>query len=425
MAGCSGRCRSSASASGTSCSPSRWASDTDKLPFGHRGGNHPVRRIGDGGVEITSQNHSYAVGPTASPTASRSRARTSTTARSRASPRPSCAPSVQYHPEAGPGPRDARYLFGEFTGALGGRLMPRRDDLETILLIGSGPIVIGQACEFDYSGTQAVPGAAGGGLPRRAGQLEPGHDHDRPRVADRTYVEPLDAEVVEAIIEQRAARRAAADPRRPDRAQPGDGARRATGVLERYGVELIGADVEAIARPRTASCSSDAMAEIGLAVPREPASSTDLARRRAPRSRELGLPVIMRPAFTLGGQGGGIAYNAEEFEQRCAERPRREPVGEILIERVVLGWKEYRARGDARRGRQRRHHLLDRELRPDGRPHRRLDHRGAGQTLTDIEYQRMRDAAIACIRAVGVETGGSNIQFALDPRRRARWSSSR
>ena len=289
--------------------------------------------------------------------------------------------------------------------------MPRRDDLHTILLLGSGPIVIGQAGEFDYSGTQAATALRDEGYRVVLVNSNPATIMTDPSVADRTYVEPLDAEAVEEVIAIE----------RPDALLPTLGGQTAlnlamelaaSGVLERYGVELIGADVEAIRRAEDREAFRDTMAAAGLAVP-DSRVVTDLESGRA-AARELGLPVILRPGFTLGGEGGGAAHTPEELEERLRSALDASPIGQVLVERSVLGWAE-----------------IELEVVRDSADNavvicsiENLDPMGVHtgdsvtvapvMTLSDPELQTLRDASIAVIRAVGVATGGANVQFALD-----------
>jgi carbamoyl-phosphate synthase large subunit len=290
--------------------------------------------------------------------------------------------------------------------------MPRRDDLHSILLIGSGPIVIGQASEFDYSGTQACRVLREEGYRVILANSNPATIMTDPDFADRTYVEPLDVEVLTAIIERE----------RPDAVLPTLGGQTALnlamqlserGVLERYGVELIGANAEAIATAEDRGRFKTAMQEIGLSVP-----ASGIAHNMEDAHRvieEIGLPVIIRPAYILGGKGTGIASTPEEFERMAAFGLESSPISEILIEKSILGWKEYEL--EVMRDRADNCVIVCsiENLDPMG------VHTGdsitvaPAQTLSDVEYQLMRDAAFACIRRVGVETGGSNVQFALDP----------
>ena len=290
--------------------------------------------------------------------------------------------------------------------------MPKRSDLKSIMIVGAGPIVIGQACEFDYSGTQACRVLRDEGYRVILANSNPATIMTDPDFADATYVEPLRLDVLEAII----------DKERPDALLPTLGGQTAlnlamelveAGVLDRYGVELIGADAEAIATAEDRERFKVAMQEIGLGVPRSGIAHTmDEARTVV---EEIGLPVVIRPAYILGGRGTGIASTPEEFEKAAATGIDASPISEILIEKSIAGWKEYEL-----------------EVMRDHADNcvvicsiENLDPMGVhtgdsitvapAQTLTDVEYQEMRDAAFACLRRVGVETGGSNVQFAVDP----------
>jgi carbamoyl-phosphate synthase large subunit len=290
--------------------------------------------------------------------------------------------------------------------------MPRRTDIHKILIIGSGPIVIGQACEFDYSGTQACKALRSEGFEVVLINSNPATIMTDPEIADRTYVEPLTPEAVRAVIERE----------RPDAMLPTVGGQTALniavalaedGTLERFGVELIGAKLGAIKVAEDRLLFKHAMEEIGIEMPLSGyVKSVDEARELA---KTIGYPAIIRPSFTLGGTGGGIAFNAEEYEEIVARALAASPVHETLIEQSIIGWKEYEL--EVMRD------LADNvviicsieNFDPMG------IHTGdsitvaPAQTLTDREYQVMRDAAIRVIRKVGVETGGSNIQFALNP----------
>src|SRR5215213_6282456 len=291
--------------------------------------------------------------------------------------------------------------------------MPKRTDLSSILLIGSGPIVIGQACEFDYSGTQACKALKEEGYRVILINSNPATIMTDPELADRTYVEPITLEVVEKVIERE----------RPDALLPTMGGQTALnttmglvkrGVLEKYGVRLIGASAEAIHKAEDRDAFKAAMQKIGLRVPK---SGTAHTREEAVRILEsVGFPAIIRPSFTMGGTGGNIAYNREEFEKLIDWALAMSPVSQVLIEESVIGWKEYELE-------------VMRDLKDNVVivcPIENLDPMGVhtgdsitvapAMTLTDKEYQRMRDAALKIIREIGVDTGGSNIQFGIDPR---------
>ncbi|MBM3954628.1 MAG: carbamoyl-phosphate synthase large subunit [Planctomycetes bacterium] len=291
--------------------------------------------------------------------------------------------------------------------------MPRRDDLHTILLIGSGPIVIGQACEFDYSGTQACKALREDGYRVVLVNSNPATIMTDPGTADRTYIEPLTPEFIEKVIELE----------RPDAVLPTLGGQTALnlamdlhrrGVLDRHGVEMIGADAEAIRRGEDREIFKETMRRIGLETCRGRIVRS-LAEAREVLG-EIGLPAVIRPSFTLGGSGSGVAYNRDEFDSKVQRGLDLSPVGEVLVEESILGWKEY-----------------EMEVMRDADDNaviicsiENFDPCGVhtgdsitvapALTLTDRQYQRMRDASFAVIRAIGVATGGSNIQFAVDPR---------
>ncbi|PZV18973.1 MAG: carbamoyl phosphate synthase large subunit [Pseudanabaena sp.] len=291
--------------------------------------------------------------------------------------------------------------------------MPRRTDIQKILLIGAGPIVIGQACEFDYSGTQACKVLRDEGYYVILVNSNPATIMTDPATADRTYIEPITPEVVAQIIEKE----------RPDAILPTMGGQTALntavslakmGVLEKYGVELIGAKLEAIEMAEDRKLFKEAMERIGVAMCPSGLGTT-MEESRAIAHEIASYPLIIRPAFTMGGTGGGIAYNQEEFEEICASGLEASPVSQILIERSLIGWKEYEL--EVMRD------LADNvviicsieNIDPMG------IHTGdsitvaPAQTLTDKEYQRLRDYSIKIIREIGVETGGSNIQFSINP----------
>jgi len=290
--------------------------------------------------------------------------------------------------------------------------MPRRDDLRTILLIGSGPIVIGQACEFDYSGTQACKALREDGYRVVLVNSNPATIMTDPGTADRTYIEPLTWQMLEKVIEIE----------KPDAVLPTLGGQTALnlamelvkhGVLEKHGVEMIGARAEAIRRGEDREIFKETMRKIGLDTCRGRIVKT-LAEAREVLA-EIGLPAVIRPSFTLGGSGSGVAFNREEFDQKVQRGLDLSPVGEVLVEESILGWKEY-----------------EMEVMRDADDNavvicsiENFDPCGVhtgdsitvapAMTLTDRQYQRMRDASFAVIRAIGVETGGSNIQFAVHP----------
>lgn len=291
--------------------------------------------------------------------------------------------------------------------------MPRREDLHKILLLGSGPIVIGQACEFDYSGTQACKALREEGYEVVLVNSNPASIMTDPEMANRTYIEPLTPEIVEKVIAKE----------KPDALLPTMGGQTAlniavslakSGVLEKHGVELIGAKLPAIEKAEDRLLFKQAMEKIG--VPMCPSGIANNLEEAKAIAKEIGsYPLIIRPAFTLGGTGGGIAYNQQEYEQISVAGIDASPVNQILIDKSLLGWKEYEL--EVMRD------LADNvviicsieNIDPMG------IHTGdsitvaPAQTLTDKEYQRLRDYSLAIIREIGVETGGSNIQFAINP----------
>src|ERR1051325_8366213 len=291
--------------------------------------------------------------------------------------------------------------------------MPKRTDIKKILIIGSGPIVIGQACEFDYSGTQACKALREEGYEIVLVNSNPATIMTDPDLADRTYIEPLTAEFVKKIIERE----------RPDALLPTVGGQTALniavelsdkGVLDEYKVEMIGTKAPAVKMAEDRLLFKEAMARIGLATPR---SEVVADIREALRIVQgLGFPAVIRPSFTLGGTGGGIAFNSEEFESIVQRGLDLSPVHTVLIEESVIGWKEFEL--EVMRDIQDNVVIICsiENFDPMG------VHTGdsvtvaPAQTLTDREYQRMRDAAVAVIRQIGVETGGSNIQFAVNPK---------
>jgi carbamoyl-phosphate synthase large subunit len=292
-------------------------------------------------------------------------------------------------------------------------VMPKRTDIEKILIIGSGPIVIGQACEFDYSGTQACKALREEGYKVVLVNSNPATIMTDPEFADATYIEPITPEAVEKIIERE----------KPDALLPTLGGQTGlntamamwrNGVLDKHGVEMIGAKAEAIEKGEDRLKFKEAMIKIGLDLPVSGVAHTlDEARAVA---RQIGrFPVIIRPAYTLGGTGGGIAYNREEFESMAQGGLDASPVTEILVEESLIGWKEYET--EVMRDKNDNCVIVCsiENLDPMG------VHTGDSitvapiQTLTDKEWQIMRDASFACIREIGVETGGSNIQFAVNP----------
>ena len=291
--------------------------------------------------------------------------------------------------------------------------MPKRTDIDKILIIGSGAIIIGQACEFDYSGTQACKALKEEGYEITLVNSNPATIMTDPDFADQTYIEPITADTVELVI----------DKERPDALLPTLGGQTAlnvsvelaeSGALDKYGVELIGAKLPAIQKAEDRALFKEAMVKIGLDVPQSGIAHT--VQEALALVEQIGFPAIIRPAFTLGGTGGGIAYNIEEYEKMVAAGLALSPISELLIEESVIGWKEFEL-----------------EVMRDGADNvviicsiENVDAMGVHtgdsitvapiQTLTDKEYQLMRDSAIKIIREIGVDTGGSNIQFAVDPK---------
>lgn len=291
--------------------------------------------------------------------------------------------------------------------------MPKRTDIKKILLIGSGPIVIGQACEFDYSGTQACKALREEGYKIVLVNSNPATIMTDPEIADATYIEPLSSEILELIIKKE----------RPDAILPTMGGQTAlnlavelseSGFLDRYGVELIGAKLPAIKKAEDRELFKEAMRKICLDVPKS-AAITNM-KDGLDIVEHIGFPAILRPAFTLGGTGGGIAYNIEEYRELLEKGLKLSPVRQVLVEESALGWKEYEL--EVMRDRKDNVVIICSIENFDAMGVHTGDSItvAPAQTLTDKEYQRMRDAAIAVIREIGVDTGGSNIQFALHPK---------
>src|SRR5471030_2788577 len=315
--------------------------------------------------------------------------------------------------------------------------MPRRNDIAKILVIGSGPIVIGQSAEFDYSGTQACKALKAEGYEVVLVNSNPASIMTDPDVADRTYIEPLTPQYLEEILRVEAEMVVAPDEKQVLRSAQDDKFKRGkgifavlptvggqtalnlavdladAGVLDRYGIELIGAKLEAIKKAEDRLLFKDAMTKIGLDMPKS--MLVNNLRDGLEFAAKLGFPVVIRPSFTLGGSGGGIAYNREELMEILSRGLDLSPVHECLLEESVLGWKEYELE-------------VVRDLKDNVVIICSIEnfdpmgvHTGdsitvaPAQTLTDREYQCMRDAAIAVIREIGVETGGSNVQFAVNP----------
>ena len=290
--------------------------------------------------------------------------------------------------------------------------MPKRTDIKSVLIIGAGPIVIGQACEFDYSGAQACKALRDEDYRVILVNSNPATIMTDPEMADATYIEPVTWQVIEKIIERE----------RPDALLPTMGGQTALncaldlareGVLEKFNVELIGASQDAINKAEDREKFRDAMKKIGLGMP-ESGLAHNMEQAKEIQA-EIGFPIIIRPSFTLGGTGGGIAYNREDFSEICERGLDASPTTEILLEQSVLGWKEF-----------------EMEVVRDHKDNciiicsiENFDPMGVhtgdsitvvpAQTLTDKEYQIMRNASIAVLREIGVDTGGSNVQFAVNP----------
>ncbi len=290
--------------------------------------------------------------------------------------------------------------------------MPRRTDIESILIVGAGPIVIGQACEFDYSGTQACKALKDEGYRIVLVNSNPATIMTDPEFSDATYIEPITPEFLTKIIAKE----------RPDALLPTMGGQTAlnmaialadNGVLDHYGVEMIGASRDAIRKAEDRDLFRQAMAKIGLALPKSAVAHSLGEAREALAT--VGLPAIIRPSFTLGGTGGGVAFNRAEFDTVLSAGLDASPINEVLVEESVLGWKEYemevvRDRAD--------NCIIVCSI-------ENIDAMGVhtgdsitvapALTLTDKEYQIMRNASIAVLREIGVDNGGSNVQFALNP----------
>ncbi len=291
--------------------------------------------------------------------------------------------------------------------------MPKRTDIKSILIIGAGPIVIGQACEFDYSGTQACKALREEGYRIILINSNPATIMTDPNIADRTYIEPINADFVEKIIQKE----------KPDAILPTVGGQTALncaielakrGILAKYNVELIGANIDAIKKAEDRSLFQQAMDKIGLETPRNAIVKTHEAAMEA--LERIGLPAIIRPSFTMGGAGGGVAYTKEQYEQIVESGLAASPTHEILIDESIIGWKEYEMEVVRDKADNAIIICSIENVDPMG------IHTGdsitvaPALTLTDKEYQKMRDASIAVLREIGVETGGSNVQFAVNPK---------
>src|SRR5262245_34410301 len=301
--------------------------------------------------------------------------------------------------------------------------MPKRTDIHSVLIIGAGPIIIGQACEFDYSGTQACKALKEEGYRVVLVNSNPATIMTDPEFADRTYIEPITPEAVEKIIAREVAEMKAMGAKGKLVLLPTLGGQTAlntamalhkNGALERHGIEMIGAKPEAIHKGEDRLAFKELMLSIGLDVPISGVAH-NMEEARAIQDKIGRFPLIIRPAFTLGGTGGGIAYNRDEFEEIAKRGIDLSPVQEVLVEESLLGWKEYEM--EVMRDKADNCVIICsiENFDPMG------VHTGDSitvapiQTLTDKEYQIMRDQSFAVIRAVGVETGGSNIQFGVNP----------
>ena len=290
--------------------------------------------------------------------------------------------------------------------------MPKRTDIESILILGAGPIVIGQACEFDYSGAQACKALKDEGYRVVLVNSNPATIMTDPAMADATYVEPVEWQTVSKIIERE----------RPDTLLPTMGGQTALncaldlvseGVLERFGVQMIGASQDAIDKAEDRERFDQAMKAIGLETPRS-AIAHSMEEAFQVQS-QLGYPCVIRPSFTLGGSGGGVAYNREEFEEICTRGLDLSPTSELLIDESLLGWKEFEM--EVVRDKKDNCIIVCAIENVDPMGVRTGDSItvAPAQTLTDKEYQILRNASIAVLREIGVETGGSNVQFGISP----------
>src|SRR5262245_49488409 len=394
---------------------------TGRLPFGHHGANHPVRHLVTGSVSITSQNHEFQVLAASVPEGDFlvSHVNLNDGSVEGLASRSLPAFGVQYHPEGCPGPTDNQHLFDEFVEmvasgrpplrAVPGRRRPARS--RRVLIIGSGPIVIGQAAEFDYAGTQACKALREEGVETVLVNSNPATIMTDEEVADAVYVEPLTVESMREVIARE----------RPDALLPTLGGQTGLnlamelhhrGVLAEYGVELLGANAETIRMAEDREAFKQLLLEIGEPVP--PSRVCESVEAALELCDEIGLPLVVRPAYTLGGTGGGFARSEAELEHLVRGGLAASPIGQVLVERSLWGWKE-----------------LEYEVMRDAGDTcitvcnmENLDPMGVhtgdsvvvapAQTLSDREHQMLRSSALRIIRALGIE-GGCNIQFALDP----------
>jgi carbamoyl-phosphate synthase large subunit len=395
---------------------------TSRLPFGHHGANHPVRELATGSVHITSQNHEFQVDAASLPEGDFQVSHLNLNDGSVEGLAHRSLPvfSVQYHPEGCPGPTDNQHLFDRFVdmarsgrrllravgGAAPGPPAPRR-----VLIIGSGPIVIGQAAEFDYAGTQACKALREEGVETVLVNSNPATIMTDEDVADRVYIEPLTVETIEKIIERE----------RPDAVLPTLGGQtglnlamelHGTGVLARHRVRFLGADAEVIRRAEDREAFKQLLVGIGEPVP--PSRVCETLAEASEFAAEIGLPLVVRPAYTLGGTGGGFVTTAAELERVVRGGLEASPIGQVLVERSLWGWKEieYEVMRDA----------ADTCITVCNMEN--LDPMGVhtgdsvvvapAQTLSDRDHQMLRASALRIIRTLGIE-GGCNVQFALDP----------
>ncbi|HEY7202402.1 MAG TPA: carbamoyl-phosphate synthase large subunit, partial [Candidatus Dormibacteraeota bacterium] len=395
---------------------------TSRLPFGHHGANHPVQELATGSVHITSQNHEFQVDAASLPDGDFEISHVNLNDGSVEGLAHRSLPvfSVQYHPEGCPGPTDNHHLFDRFVEmALARRSLPRVVGGAApeparpgkVLIIGSGPIVIGQAAEFDYAGTQACKALREEGVETVLVNSNPATIMTDEDVADRVYIEPLTVESVEKIIERE----------RPDAVLPTLGGQTGlnlamelhrTGVLARHGVRFLGADADVIRRAEDRDAFKRLLLEIGEPVP--PSRVCESLEAARDFAAEIGLPLVVRPAYTLGGTGGGFVTTPAELDRVVRGGLDASPIGQVLVERSLWGWKE-----------------LEYEVMRDASDTcitvcnmENLDPMGVhtgdsivvapAQTLSDRDHQMLRSSALRIIRALGIE-GGCNVQFALDP----------
>jgi carbamoyl-phosphate synthase large subunit len=397
---------------------------TSRLPFGHHGGNHPVLDLTSGDVSVTPQNHEFQVDAASIDSQSGwfiSERNLNDDSVEGLRHRRLPVISVQYHPEGSPGPQDRQHLFDEFLGLCRTRrpaipksppaLSAGDPTIRRVLVLGSGPIVIGQAAEFDYAGTQACRSLREEGLEVVLVNSNPATIMTDEEVADRVYLEPLTVEVVTKVIERE----------RPDGLLAGLGGQTAlnlavaldeAGVLERFGVRVLGTPLEAVRDAEDRERFKRRMLAIGEPVP--PSRTVNTVVEATAFAQEVGLPLVVRPAFTLGGTGGGLVDTDAELERVVARGLQVSPITQVLVERALVGWRE-----------------LEYEVMRDGEDTcicvcnmENLDPMGVhtgdsvvvapSQTLTDKEHQQLRSAALRIIRALKIE-GGCNVQFALAP----------